>query len=132
MQPKPGQVLELVDAQRRRLGRVALEGSKEGRLEGTFTPGPDYSAVASLFHALGEAADLQALSAVDRIDAQVAALGLQLRSQDGAAHSPVHDVQIWADGAMTCRMTPPASPPFNGGRPTNQASPEMYKGIARK
>jgi hypothetical protein len=128
MKPKPGQALELVDAQGRHLGRMTLEGGREGLLEGQFTPGPDYPAVESLFRALEEAADAQALSAVDRLDAKIASLGLHLRSEGGASPVPVHDVQIWADGAMSCRVSPSAPPPFNGSYAANRASPETHKG----
>ena len=128
MQLGPKQTLELVDSQKRRLGRMTLENSSEGLLEGTFTAGPDYPAVGPLFRALEEAADLQALSAVDRLDAQIAALGLHLLSSDGAVQLPAHDVQIWADGAMTCRVSQP-SLPRNGSYAANQPSPETHKEV---
>lgn len=132
MQPKPGQALELMDAGGRHLGRMTLAGGTDGLLEGTFSPGPDYPAVESLFRAFEEAAEAQALSAVDRLDAKIADLSLQLRSQDGAVQFPIHDVQIWVDGAMTCRVTAPESPPFNGSPQARRAASGAHQGGAHE
>ena len=123
MQPEPAQTFQLMDAQQNDLGRVTFESNEDGLLAGTFTPGSDYSAVEPLFRAFEEAADLQAMSAVDRLDAEIAALGLQLCSPDGTARVAVHDVQIWADGGISCRLKAPAPVPLNGSRSGNQAVP---------
>ena len=85
MQPKPAQTLTLVDVQRHNLGQMTIESNEDGLLTGTFTPEPAYPAVESLFRAFEEAADAQALSAVDRFGAKIAALGLQLYTPDGGA-----------------------------------------------
>jgi hypothetical protein len=122
MQPQSGETFQLVDAQQRRLGWMALESNDGGLLSGTFTPGPDYPAVRPLFRAFEEAAELQALSAVDRLDATLASLGLRLCPQGGASPVPVHDVQIWSDGGMTCRVGAPAPVPLNGSPPGSQAA----------
>ena len=62
---------------------MTIESNEDGLLTGTFTPGPAYPAVESLFRAFEEAADAQALSAVDWFRAKIAALGLQLYTPDG-------------------------------------------------
>jgi hypothetical protein len=123
MQPKPIQTFKLVDAQRHNLGEVTLESYEDGLLTGTFAPGPEYPGVEPLFRAFEEAADAQALSAVDRIGSKIAALDLQLCPQDGTLPVAVDDVQIWSDGGMSCRLKVSAKLPLNGSRPGNEAVP---------
>lgn len=94
---------DLVDARQRRLGRMTVERDGGGLLVGTFAPGPDFPAVSPLFERFEEAAESQALAAVERLDAEINALGLHLRRPDGSGRVEVHDVQIWSDGGMTCR-----------------------------
>jgi len=57
-----------------------------------------------LFQDFEAAANLQALSAVDELDTEIAALGLHLRTPDGSQRIKIHDVQIWSDGDMTCKL----------------------------
>jgi hypothetical protein len=123
MQPQPGQTLELVDAQRRHLGQMTVRSDADGLLEGTFVPGPDYPEVRSLFRAFEEAADSQALSAVDRLGAAIDALGVRVCAPDGSLRVAVHDLQIWSDGAMTCRVAAPARPNRNGCPSADRATP---------
>lgn len=105
---------DLLDARGRCLGRVTVEEEENGLLGGTFVPGPAFPEVEPLFRAFEEAADAQALRAVDRLDAALGALGLFLMSPDGSSQFPAHDVQIWGDGAVSCRVNVPAVPPKNG------------------
>ncbi len=122
MQPQAGETLEVMDGQEQHLGWMALESDDAGLLSGRFTPGPHYAAVQPLFRAFEEAVELQGLSAVDRLDARLASLGLQLRSAINAVPIPVHDVQIWSDGGMTCRVGGPLVRPLNGTPSGNEAS----------
>jgi hypothetical protein len=48
--------------------------------------------------------DTQALSVVDELDAAIAALGLHLHTPSDSQHRAAHDVQIWSDGSITCRV----------------------------
>jgi hypothetical protein len=102
MKMKIGQPLPLMDAQKRHIGNVVPDRQESGLLSGTFSAGTSFPSVASLFQAFEEAADNQALAAVDWLDREIAALGLRLELPDGQI-VPVSDVQIWSDGNMSCR-----------------------------
>jgi hypothetical protein len=104
MDLQSGQVLELLDAERRMLGRLTVEDQEDSLLTGHFAPGPSFAAVEPLFRDFEEAANAQAFRALDRIDAAITALGLRLRLPDAEHPIPITDVQIWSDGGMTCRL----------------------------
>jgi hypothetical protein len=106
MRVQIGQTLKLVDAQRRSIGSVGVERYDNEVLMGTFTPGPGFPAVAHLFQEFEEAAANQALRAVDKLDAAIAALGLTLLWGDDGRLLQVCDVQIWSDGGFSCRPCP--------------------------
>ena len=108
---------ELLDAQGRRLGRVQIERREGELLFAQFTAGPDYCAVRSLFEQFEEAADSQALAAVDRADAAIRALGLTFAAAEGEPAVPLSDVQIWSDGRMSCQIPADASVDRNGMPP---------------
>jgi hypothetical protein len=77
---------------------------------GKFAPGPAFSAVQHLFLEFEEVVNLQALSVVDKLDTAIAALGFHLCSPRGLQRIEIHDVQIWNDGNITCRVgNPPLS-----------------------
>jgi hypothetical protein len=82
----------------------------------------DYPTVQPLFRAFEEAVELQALKAVDRLDTTMASLGLQLGMPNEAERVAVHDVQIWSDGGMTCRVSTTARVPLNGSPAANRAA----------
>jgi hypothetical protein len=103
----------LYDAQQRPFGRMVIERCEGELLLGQFVPGPAFAAAAPLFRRFEEAANAQALSLVDELDAAIAALGLSLHLPEEAATVPLHDVQIWSDGGISCRLGRPA-PAANG------------------
>ena len=94
----------LIDAQQRQIGQITIERNEDNLLFGKFVPGSDFSAVKRLFQDFEEAANFQVLSVVDELDTEIAALGLHLRTPDGSQCIKIHDVQIWSDGDMTCRL----------------------------
>jgi hypothetical protein len=128
MQPKPTQTFQLVDAQRHDFGQLTLDSNEDGLLTGTFAPGPDYPAAEPLFRAFEEAANSQALSAVDRLGAKIAALGLRLLSQDGTSVA-VDDVQIWSDGGISCRLKVPANLALNGSHSDGQTAGTALRSV---
>src|SRR5262249_28344527 len=108
MQLQNGQSLDLIDAQQRLIGHVAVEGNEGELVEGTFVPGPAFADVEPLFRAFEEAANSQALRVVEDLAARLAALGLALRSPD-ARRIDIHDVQIWGDGGISFRLSAPTA-----------------------
>jgi hypothetical protein len=97
-------LLHVIDADQRRLGTIKLEQIDDGLLFGAFTPGPDFPAVAAMFQKFEQAVNAQALSVVDKLDAEIAALGLRLCLSNKIECIKIHDVQIWSDGNFTCRL----------------------------
>lgn len=94
----------LIDAQQRQIGQITIERNEDNLIFGKFVPGSDFSVVKRLFQDFEEAANLQALSVVDELDTEIAALGLHLRTPDGSQRIKIYDVQIWSDGDMTCKL----------------------------
>ena len=118
--------LFLLDKQQRSLGRLTIDQENDDLLSGTFTPEAAFADVAPLFHSFEVAVDLQALSVVDELDRSIAALGLHLSRPDHPEVIPIHDVQIWSDGGMTCRLTPAVAGAANGASARRFASrPEI-------
>jgi hypothetical protein len=103
-----GQVYALLDNQRRNIGEVTIERLEGELLFASIHPGVDFAAVVPLFRAFEEAVELQALKKVDELAGQIAALKLQLASGKDREPMAIHDVQVWSDGAMTCRLRPVA------------------------
>jgi hypothetical protein len=108
------EVLILLDSQNRRLGQMTVDRREGGLLLGKFAPGPDFPAVRSLFCDFEEAVNSHALSVVDELDTALSALGMFLQSPDGTRRLTVHDVQIWSDGGITCRLSVPSPETTNG------------------
>jgi hypothetical protein len=121
MEPQLGQRLELLDSQERALGQITLEERQGDLLLGSFAPGPDYAVVESLFRRFEEAVNAQALTAADRCEAAIDALGLHVRESGGMGKVDVTDVQIWSDGGVSCRLTG-AAPSARNGSQTEAAS----------
>lgn len=114
-----GRTYRVRDRIHRDLGSVEAESVTADLIEGTFRPGPDYPSVSGLFRAFEEAVELQALSVVDRLDPEIAKLGLTLWSEAADGSLPVDDVQIYRGGEMSCR---PASPGRGGQGPSPAVS----------
>jgi hypothetical protein len=112
-----GQVLTLLDGTRRRIGEVTVERVEDDLVFADLRSGPDFAAVEPLFQAFEEAVDSQALKRVDALDAEIAALKLHLVTADGTEAVPIHDVQVWSDGRMTCRVPPVAPADAQGSAP---------------
>jgi hypothetical protein len=87
------------------VGQVIVERQDGDTVIGKFMPGPGYSRVEPLFREFAEAAEAQALSQVDRLDAQIARLGLRLRQTPEAEPLGIHDVQIWDNERITYRVS---------------------------
>jgi len=94
--------LQLIDAQQHTLGRIAVERVDQGLFTGEFIRDPGFSTIERLFRDYEEAVNLQALTVVDRLDAQIVSLGLRAVLPEGR-QVPLHDVPIWSDGAITFR-----------------------------
>jgi hypothetical protein len=99
-----GQKWILLDGARRRIGELTIERMEDDLVFAAIYPGPDFGAVEPLFRSFEVAVEAQALKRVDELDAEIAALNLQLVSSDGRETVPVQDVQIWSDGGITCRL----------------------------
>ena len=110
------QVADLIDRQGRAIGRITVTHHESSRIFGKFAPGPDFSAVERLFQDFEEAVELQALSVVDELDREIAALGLGLRLPGKSQRAEVHDVQIWGDGEITFEMRDVTVAPIGGAR----------------
>ena len=98
-----GQILEIIDAQKRLIGIVEVENVQKELVCGRFSPRAAFTQVAELFAAFDEAVAEQALGVVDELDAGIEALGLQLWWPSENRAEPIRDVQIYADGAFSCR-----------------------------
>jgi hypothetical protein len=96
--------LRLVDADHRWIGNVEIEYITGNLIYGTFTPGSDFPAVADIFQRFEDAVNVQALSVVDALDVEIAALGLCLCLPDKTECIDIHDVQIWRDGNISCQL----------------------------
>ena len=112
-------MLTLLDGQNRPLGQVEIERVEGDLLLGKFQARPEFAAVAQLFHEFEEAANSQGLALVEKLDRTIAALGLTLRLPDGSRSVDIYDVQIWRDGAITCRAPTFGETGWNGR--TNKA-----------
>ena len=99
-----GQVLTLLDGQTRRIGDIAIEGLEDNLLFARMRTGPDFAIAEPLFRAFEEAVELQALKKVNDLVAEIRAMELQRVSADGKHTVPIHNVQVWSDGRMTCRV----------------------------
>jgi hypothetical protein len=120
MQPKRESLL--LDKQQRLLGHFAIDQVDSDLLSGTFTAESAFTEVAPLFRAFEDAVELQALRTVDDLDHAIADMGLYLQSPTDQRVSPVHDVQIYSDGGMTCRLTRISPTPANGMIATHHAA----------
>jgi len=116
MQLQAEQTVQLIDAEGRQVGQIVIERCEEKLIFGKFIPGPAFLAVQQLFREFEEAVDLQALSVVDELDAAIEALGLRLCVPDSLQGIEVHDVQIWSDGGVTCRVGSPVPSTRDRGR----------------
>ncbi len=108
------QLLQLVDAKRRNIGKVRIENQEDHLLTGEFVPGPNFALVKDIFQKFEDAVNGQALSIVDQLDQEIAAFGLQLYAPDYGQSIKIHDVQIWSDGGFSCQLTSELLPPANG------------------
>ena len=104
MQLQVEQVVHLVDRQGQQIGQIEIERREENLIFGRFVPGPAFSTVRHLFQKFEEAVNLQALSVIDELDTAIAALGLHLQTPGDLQRIEAHDVQIWSDGSITCRV----------------------------
>jgi len=116
MQLHTGQILRLLDAEQRTLGEVTVEGNENELVLGRFVPAAAFAAVADRFRAFEEAANAQALSAIDELDAAIAALGLSLVSVEGNQQIHAQDVQIWSDGGISFRLASRPPTTLNGSQ----------------
>lgn len=104
MQLQVEQVVHLVDLQGQQVGQIVIERREDNLVFGRFVPGPTFPTVQHLFREFEEAVNLQALSVVDELDTTIAALGLHLHTPGDSQRIEAHDVQIWSDGSITCRV----------------------------
>ncbi len=104
MQLQSEQVIQLIDRQGHPIGQIEIERREENLIFGRFVPDSAFSTMQHLFQEFEEAVDAQALSAVDELDTAIAALGLHLRTPEGSQRMEAHDVQIWSNGNITCRV----------------------------
>jgi len=121
MEQNASQIVQLFDGQQRPVGQINLEREEGNLFFGKFIPGPAFASVEKLFRDFEEAVNVQALSVVDELDAAIGALGLYLRSPNGA-RSEIHDVQIWSDGGITYRVRESSLGTWNGSPGVVQAA----------
>jgi hypothetical protein len=108
MQEHDEPVRRLTDLSGNEIGQVAVEGTEGDTVIGRFTPGPAYPRVEPLFREFAEAVEGQALSRVDRLDAEIARLGLRLRHPSGTGSTRIYDVQLWDSERITYKIRPAA------------------------
>jgi hypothetical protein len=118
MQLQSEQVVQLIDQQGHQVGRIEIERREENLVFGRFVPGPAFSTVQHLFQEFEEAVDTQALSVVEELDAAIVALGLHVHTPSDSQRREAHDVQIWSDGSITCRVGSTTESVKNGGLDT--------------
>jgi hypothetical protein len=111
------QQLELLDGQKRTLGRVIIDQVQGDLVFGRFTPTQEFARVERLFAEYLEAANEQLLCAVADLDRKIASLGLSLRGADGNDVGPVADVQI-GEGTINFRL-PSLEQVSSGGTSTS-------------
>ena len=110
--------MTLVDVEQRQIGQMQIERQEEELLCGTFVPGPAFPSVTHLFHEFEAAVEVQALHVIEALDTAIAALGIHLQRPDAGEPLAVHDVQIWSDGRITCRL---CEQPVASAKTTSQA-----------
>lgn len=101
--PTTGLSCAVTDAGRRDLGTILVEEVRGPLVLGTFTPGPDYPAVAGLFDTFDELVSDQCLSLLDNVCAAIADLDIRV-TVDGRTPARVDDVQIWKDGGASFQL----------------------------
>lgn len=104
MQLQNRQIVHLVDPQGHEVGQIEIERTEDTLIFGRFVPGPAFSSVQHLFQAFEEAVDVQALNIVEEFEAAIAALGLRLYTPGDSQCIETHNIQIWSDGGVTCRV----------------------------
>ena len=111
MQVRTAQIVDLVDARQRQIGKIRIERQEEDLIFGTFSPGPAFSSVKQLFREFEEAVDVQALHVIDDLDTTIDTLGLHLRCLEVMEPIQIRDVQIWSNGSITCRICSQSASP---------------------
>ncbi len=104
MQLQSEQVIQLIDRQGHQIGQIEIERREENLIFGRFVPDSAFSTMQHLFQEFEEAVDAQALSVVDELDTAIATLGLHLNMPGDSQCLEAHDVQIWRDGSISCRV----------------------------
>jgi hypothetical protein len=112
VQPTIGQRVVLAGDGSPHLGSIVVDDVREGRVLGTFTPGPDFGSIEPLVREYEEIINDQIFSLLDEFGAKLAALRLELVSADGQVIGSVNDLQIASDGGTLVRLGVPA--PHNG------------------
>ena len=113
MQVRTAQIIDLVDARQRQIGKIRIERQEDDLIFGTFIPGPAFSSVEQLFREFEEAVDVQALHVIDDLDTTIATLGLHLRCLEVMEPIQIRDVQIWSNGSITCRLCSQSASPID-------------------
>jgi hypothetical protein len=85
-------------------GSVEIEEVADGLILGDFTPGPDYSTVQPIFRHFSDVVEQQSFSYLDAVQESIEAIGIVIRFEGEDTDVPVHDVQIYTDGAFSCRL----------------------------
>jgi hypothetical protein len=98
------QTVYLVTAEGQKIGLIVIERNEGDLIFGSFIPSSAFSAVQSLFRDFEEAANLQALSVIDELDAAIRTLGLYICLPDDSQHIVIDDVQIWSDGSISFKV----------------------------
>jgi len=104
MQLHMKQTVYLVTAEGQKIGQIVIERNEGDLIFGSFIPSSAFSAVQSLFRDFEEAANLQALSVIDELDAAIRTLGLYICLPDDSQHIVIDDVQIWSDGSISFKV----------------------------
>ena len=91
----------ITDATGLDIGSFTVEERRPGQFLGQFRPGSDYPSVEPLFQNFAELVEDQVFSLTDQAAEEIDKLGL-VAEVDGVT-VPLHDVQIYADGAASFR-----------------------------
>jgi hypothetical protein len=98
-----GQVVDLVDGHDQRLGEVSVTGIEGDIVLGTLVPAPAYALIRQIFADHVEAVNNFCLSHAAKLEDDIAALGLKLKSKNGGLLPDIDDVQI-GDDDFSCRI----------------------------
>jgi hypothetical protein len=91
------------------LGEVRIDEIIDGRVHGEFEPATGFAIYAPVFERFTEIVNEQVFVLLDKIESEIAQLGLWVRFDPSDTPQRVYDVQIFTDGGygFSCRLLNP-------------------------